>query len=43
MRKVVFQDATPSISVQKNNPTPMPNSPTYVHPYEDVQDDDTYV
>ena len=36
VRKVMFQDVTPSISVQKNNSTPMPNSPTNVHPYEDA-------
>ena len=43
VRKVVFQDVTPSISVQKNNSTPMPNSPTNVHPYEDVQNEDACV
>ena len=36
VRKVTFQDVTPSISVQKNNSTPMLNSPTNVHPYEDA-------
>ena len=43
VRKVVFHDVIPFISVQKNNPTPMPESPTYVHPYEDIQDDDACV
>ena len=53
VRRVVFQDVTPSISVQKDDSTPMPNSsmpdssmPTsssYVHPYEDVQDDDVCI
>ena len=37
----MFQDVTPSISVQKNNSTPMPNNPTNVHPYEDAQNEDT--
>ena len=41
VRKVVFQDVTPSISVQKNNLTPMSNNPTNVHPYEDAQNEDT--
>ena len=43
VRKVTFQDVTPSISVQKNNSTPMPNSPTNVHPYEDAQNEDSCV
>ena len=43
VRKVTFQDVTPSISVQKNNSTPMLNSPTNVHPYEDAQNEDACV
>ena len=43
VRKVVFQDVTPSISVQKNNLTPMSNNPTNVHPYEDAQNEDACV
>ena len=44
VRTVVFQDITLSISVQKNNPTPMLDSPTYVHPYTCIkQSGNTYI